>query len=38
MQGLKILPGKYAESMVEQYEAQMGKAKVPEATLWSGDA
>lgn len=26
--GLKILPGKYAESMVEQYEAKMGRAKV----------
>ena len=28
IQGLKILPGNYAESMVEQYEAQVGKAKV----------
>ena len=26
--GLKILPCKYAESMVEQYEAQMGRVKV----------
>ena len=26
-EGLKILPGKYAESMVEQYEAQMGRVK-----------
>ena len=29
-EGLKILAGKYAESMVEQYEANMGRAKIQE--------
>ena len=27
-EGLKILPGKYAESMVEQYEEKMGRVKI----------
>ena len=26
--GLKVMPGKYAESMIEMYEEKMGKAKV----------
>ena len=27
-EGLKILPGKYAESMVEQYEEKLGRVKI----------
>ena len=26
--GLKVMPGKYAESMIEMYEEKMGKVKV----------